>query len=140
MVEKWTRLAEVQSKLNAAPSGLVTTCANAAAVEGATGMEGYLDIALKEAENTRRGLAEENTHLRELVLRAVNDLQATVSMVKSMASPSSPLSTGQEVEFCFCKACWLVDPHLSTRKLPFSHSDLRIFLTHWTPSPLSCRP
>jgi hypothetical protein len=95
IVEKWSRLAEVQSKLQVTPSGLTMSCANAGVVDEMAfgGGEGYLDIALREAEKSRAGLAEANARLRDLVLRSVNELQSAMSLVRSLPSPTP---TGDE--------------------------------------------
>ncbi|KAF8997917.1 Afadin and alpha-actinin-binding-domain-containing protein [Cyathus striatus] len=82
ITEKWSKLAEAQSKLSVASAGL--RCANVAIVDGSELLgktQGFLDIALDEAEKARGMLADENTYLRKLVLKAINNIQEVIAQV-----------------------------------------------------------
>jgi hypothetical protein len=90
MVDKWSKLADVQVKLGATASGM-RMGANVGVVEGAAeGVfgkgQGYLEIALEQAEKTRGELWEENGKLRRLVVSAVNDVQAVLHLARSLVS------------------------------------------------------
>lgn len=79
MVEKWSKIADVQAKLSATASGM--RCANLAVVEGSEMLgkgQGFLELALDEAENARGHLLEENVRLKTLLLDAVNGVQAVI--------------------------------------------------------------
>lgn len=87
MVEKWSKLADVQAKLGATGSGM--TCANGNVFDGADVVgkgQGFLEIALDQAEKTRSKAVEENQRLRRLVLNAVNELQSAVHYARGLAS------------------------------------------------------
>jgi hypothetical protein len=87
MVEKWTKLADVQAKLGAASSGI--RCANVGVIDGNDIVgkgQGFLEIALEQAEKARSLMAEENQRLRRLVLAAVNELQSAVHFARGLAS------------------------------------------------------
>ncbi|KAF9466164.1 Afadin and alpha-actinin-binding-domain-containing protein [Collybia nuda] len=77
MAEKWTKVADAQAKLMSIPSGM--RCANVMVVDGSEMYgkgQGYLEVALEEAEKSRKHLTEENFTLRKLVLTAFNEIQA----------------------------------------------------------------
>lgn len=77
MTEKWSKIADAQNKLMGIPSGL--RCGNVAVVDGSEIFgkgQGFLEVALEEAEKSRQHLTEENVTLRKLVLIAVNEIQA----------------------------------------------------------------
>jgi hypothetical protein len=87
MVEKWTKLADVQAKIGATSSGI--RYANVDVVEGTDIVgkgQGFLEIALEQAEKARALVAEENQRLRRLVLTAVNELQSAVHFARGIAS------------------------------------------------------
>lgn len=82
-VEKWQRLADAQAKLMNTPSGMY--CANSAVVEGTEIIgkgQGFLEIALEQAERARSELSTENLELKRLVLTAVNETQTVLSDAK----------------------------------------------------------
>ncbi|KAG9313138.1 hypothetical protein JVU11DRAFT_6588 [Chiua virens] len=103
MVEKWTKLADSQTKSSTSP-GLVIRGANA---EVATGMEllgkgkGYLEVALEHAESSRTELLDETTRLRRLILVSVNRLQSMIHQIRILASVRSeePASFGHDALF-----------------------------------------
>ncbi|KAG5653603.1 hypothetical protein H0H81_011975 [Sphagnurus paluster] len=89
MLEKWSKLADAQTKLMAAPSGM--RCANAAVVTGSEMIgkgQGFLEIALEEAEKARCLLVDENLSLRRLVLSAVNEVQLILHQSRPSSSES----------------------------------------------------
>lgn len=87
MTEKWSKLADVQAKLAAIPSEM--RCANVGIVDGSEVIgkgQGFLEIALEEAENTRCQLGKENIWLRKLVLTAVNEIQSVLYQARRIVS------------------------------------------------------
>ena len=81
MVERWTKLSDSQLKVGSLPAGL--TCANLAVVEASDVQlrgkgQGFLDVALEQAESARKELSEQNRRLRGLLLTPVNELQSVV--------------------------------------------------------------
>lgn len=85
MVEKWQKLSDVQLKLT--PSGM--RCANTAVVDGSEVLgkgQGFLEVALEQAEQAREQLGVENLHLRKLVLKAVNEMRLVLHKVRSCLS------------------------------------------------------
>jgi hypothetical protein len=87
MSEKWSKLADLQTKLAAIPSGM--QCANVGVVDGSEVIgkgQGFLEIALEEAENARCQLGKENIILRKLVLTAVNEIQSVLHQARSIVS------------------------------------------------------
>lgn len=88
MSEKWTKLAEAQTKLLSAPSGMIR-CANVGIVDGLEVLgkgQGYLEVALEQAEKACSELGEDNLKLRKLVLSAVNEVQSVVHQAKGTIS------------------------------------------------------
>ena len=86
-LEKWQKLAEAQSRISAAQSGI--RCTNAAIIEGTEVVgkgQGFLDIALEQAEQARAHLGDENLLLRKLLLRAVNETHNVLHQAKCIAS------------------------------------------------------
>jgi len=85
-MEKWQKLADSQAKLCVAPSGM--RCANVAVVEGSEILgrkcQGYLEIALEEAEQARASLGNETLHLRKLLLGAINELQSILHQAQNL--------------------------------------------------------
>ncbi|KAF7309923.1 hypothetical protein MIND_00364600 [Mycena indigotica] len=84
MAERWTKLADIQTKVGGAASGL--KCSNLKAVERA-GIEVLTgpplhDNALQQSEEARRRLAEDNRQLRGLLLSAVNETQAMLHQAR----------------------------------------------------------
>lgn len=85
MVEKWSKISDMQVKVGAAGSGL--RCANIAVVEGADVLgkgQGFLELALEQAEHARNGLADENSKLRKMVLNAVNEGQSILRILRNL--------------------------------------------------------
>jgi hypothetical protein len=80
MVEKWSKLSDVQAKLGAVGSGMI--CANNSVLDGLGGKKGksLLEGALEDAESARKGLAEDNQNLRRLIVNSINDLQSAMSL------------------------------------------------------------
>ena len=76
ITEKWQKISDSQYKLGQSQGGL--RCANVAVVEGeqvgGKGL-GFLDVALEQSEQARNHLKDENTFLRKLLLKTVNELQ-----------------------------------------------------------------
>lgn len=90
MSEKWSKLADMQAKLAAVPSGML--CANVGVVDGTEVIgkgQGFLEIALEEAENSRGQLIKENQHLRKLVLAAVNEIQSVLYQARRIVSDNA---------------------------------------------------
>ena len=85
IMEKWQKLVDSQAKLSVLPSGM--RCANAAVVEGSEILgrkcQGYLEIALEEAEQARASLGVETVHLRKLILSTANELQSILHQVQT---------------------------------------------------------
>ena len=83
MVEKWTKLSDIQAKLGATGSGMKYV--NGSVLDGPIAKKGrsLLEGALEDAENSRKSLAEDNQNLRRLILNTVNDLQSVVSLARS---------------------------------------------------------
>ncbi|KAF8347974.1 Afadin and alpha-actinin-binding-domain-containing protein [Amanita rubescens] len=91
MIEKWSKVAEVQSKLTTVPSGI--TCANAEIVEGTERLgesQRFLEVALEQAEQARGQLLTESVRLKKLVLRTVNQLYGLMYRVHNPGSDEEP--------------------------------------------------
>lgn len=85
-LEKWQKLADAQNRISTAQTGL--RCANASIIEGTEIVgkgQGFLDIALEQAEQARAHLGDENLLLRKLLLRAVNEMQNILHQAKRIA-------------------------------------------------------
>lgn len=83
--EKWSKIADAQAKLMAIPSGI--RCANVNLGIGSEIIgkgDGFLEIALEEADKGRSQLLDENTILKKLLLHAINELQATIYEARSI--------------------------------------------------------
>lgn len=92
MVEKWQKLSDSQAKLSAAPSGM--RCLNVAVVEGTEILgkgQGYLEIALEQAEQARSNLSDDNLLLRKLIVRSVNELQSILHHAKCLLTGDEKL-------------------------------------------------
>lgn len=90
MSEKWTKIADVQAKVMAVPSGM--RCANVTVVSGSEVIgkgKGFLETALDEAEKARSELGDETIVLRRLILTTVNQLQSILHQARPIASESS---------------------------------------------------
>ena len=85
IIEKWQKLSDSQAKLSVLPSGM--RCPNVAIVEGSEIMarkcQGFLEIALEEAEQARASLGVETVHLRKLILSTANELQSILHQVQT---------------------------------------------------------
>ncbi|TFK71675.1 hypothetical protein BDN72DRAFT_793676 [Pluteus cervinus] len=96
LMERWSKLADSQGKLNATPSGIY--CANVEIIEGSEHLgrgEDYLEVALEQAEQTREGLQVENLSLRKTVVSIYNEAQAMLYEARLITSnnvlePSPP--------------------------------------------------
>ncbi|KAF9474824.1 hypothetical protein BDN70DRAFT_884425 [Pholiota conissans] len=87
IMDKWQKLADVQSKVSAAPSGI--RCSNTAVLDGAEVLDrgrSFLDIALEQAEQARAQLGDENLLLRKLLVCAVNEIQSILHQAKCKLS------------------------------------------------------
>lgn len=85
MLERFSKLSDAQLKLaSTAPSLLSFSggrCANAITSDGTDILgrgKGMIEVALEDAEKARQELAEENSDLRRMLLRAVNEAQGVV--------------------------------------------------------------
>lgn len=100
MSEKWSKIADMQAKLGAVPSGI--RCANVDVIDGSEVIgkgQGFLEIALEEAENARGQLGKDNISLKKLVLTAVNQIQSVLHQTRGIVSDG-----GDEVTTLICIA------------------------------------
>ncbi|KAI0628058.1 Afadin and alpha-actinin-binding-domain-containing protein [Trametes polyzona] len=86
MVERWSKLSDSQLKVGSLPAGL--TCANLQVVEASDVQlrgktQGFLDVALEQAETARKELYEQNRKLRGILLFAANELQSVLHSVRT---------------------------------------------------------
>lgn len=91
-MDKWQKLADIQSKVSAAASGI--RCANTAVLDGSEVLDrgrSFLDIALEQAEQARAQLGDENLLLRKLLVRVVNELQSILYQAKCKLSNEQEL-------------------------------------------------
>lgn len=126
MAEKWSKIADAQSKVVSIPSGM--RCGNVAVVDGSEFFgkgQGFLEVALEEAEKSQKHLTEENDTLRKLVLTAVNEIQTLLHQAGRQPTegddtvrPSPRLFSGPRLNLVN------FSPHLS-RSQPFSLFILR---------------
>lgn len=87
IMEKWQKMSDIQAKLTSAPSGM--RCLNAAVVEGTEVVgkgQGYLEIALEQAEQARSNLSDDNLFLRKLLVRSINELQSILHHARCLIS------------------------------------------------------
>jgi hypothetical protein len=102
MVERWTKLADMQSRLTTTSAGL--RCSNLAVSTGST-IDGknksLLETALNDAESSRSQLSDENLYLRKLALSAYNEAQDILHRVKilSMHQDSEVISISKCYQF-----------------------------------------
>ncbi|KAJ6527277.1 Afadin and alpha-actinin-binding-domain-containing protein [Mycena vulgaris] len=92
MAERWGKLADMQAKLSAAPSGL--RCANLKIVDGSEVLgkgPSLEELALEQAEQARQRLSEDNVRLRELLLGAVNEAQAMLYQTRKSEREDEPV-------------------------------------------------
>ncbi|KAJ7066444.1 Afadin and alpha-actinin-binding-domain-containing protein [Mycena amicta] len=85
MAERWNKLADMQAKAGGAASGL--RCVNLKAVEPSrvemVGTPTLDENALRQSEEARQLLGQENTRLRGLLLGAVNEAQMMLHQVRA---------------------------------------------------------
>ena len=86
MVERWSKLSDTQLKVASLRAGF--TCANLDVVEASDVQlrgkgQGFLDVALDQAETARKELFEQNRKLRGLLLSAANQLQSVLHSVRT---------------------------------------------------------
>ncbi|KAI0675899.1 Afadin and alpha-actinin-binding-domain-containing protein [Trametes maxima] len=92
MVERWSKLSDAQLKVGTLRAGL--TCSNLDVVEASDVQlrgkgQGFLDVALEQAEAARKELYEQNRKLRGLLLSAANQLQSVLYTVRTAGHPDS---------------------------------------------------
>ncbi|KAJ7019801.1 Afadin and alpha-actinin-binding-domain-containing protein [Mycena alexandri] len=92
ITERWGKLADMQAKLSTASSGL--RCSNLQVVDGTEVLgkgPGLAEVALEQAEEARRRLSQDNTHLRGLLLGAVNEAQAMLYQGRKSEREEEPV-------------------------------------------------
>ncbi|KAF9224074.1 hypothetical protein BS17DRAFT_880114 [Gyrodon lividus] len=104
MIEKWTKVADCQTKLSTTSAGMTIRGANAEVVSGSEIVgkgKGFLEVALEHAESSRVELLDETTRLRRLVLVSANRLQSMIHEIRTLASIKSeePASLDHDVLF-----------------------------------------
>ncbi|KAG2042756.1 Afadin and alpha-actinin-binding-domain-containing protein [Suillus americanus] len=90
VIEKWSKLSDMQTKLSTSSSGLTFRCGNADVVSGSETLgkgKGYLEIALEQAESARASLADETLVLQRLVVNVANRLQSVLHELRCLVSP-----------------------------------------------------
>ncbi|KAG2137581.1 Afadin and alpha-actinin-binding-domain-containing protein [Suillus bovinus] len=90
IIEKWSKLSDMQTKLTTTSSGLTFRCGNADVVSGSETLgkgKGYLEIALEQAESARASLADETLALQRLVVNVANRLQSVLHELQCLVSP-----------------------------------------------------
>ena len=88
MVDRWGKMSDAQLKISSQRAGL--TCANLDVVEASDVQlrgkgQGFLDVALDQAETARKELLEQNRKLREILLSTANQLQSVLHAVRLTA-------------------------------------------------------
>ncbi|KAH7914582.1 Afadin and alpha-actinin-binding-domain-containing protein [Hygrophoropsis aurantiaca] len=89
ITERWTKLADLQTKLSTSSSGMFIRGANADIVTSSETLgkgRGYLEIALEQAEAARSQLGNETISLRQNVLKAVNGIQSLLYHTRALMS------------------------------------------------------
>lgn len=90
IIEKWSKLSDIQTKLSTSSSGLTFRCGNADAGTGSEVLgkgNGYLEIALEQAESARASLADETIALQRLIMNVANRLQSVLHELRCLISP-----------------------------------------------------
>ncbi|KAG1850913.1 Afadin and alpha-actinin-binding-domain-containing protein [Suillus subluteus] len=90
VIEKWSKLSDMQTKLSTLSSGLTFRCGNADVVSGSETLgkgKGYLEIALEQAESARASLSDETLVLQRLVVNVANRLQSVLHELRCLVSP-----------------------------------------------------
>ncbi|PFH50294.1 hypothetical protein AMATHDRAFT_4112 [Amanita thiersii Skay4041] len=91
ILERWSKIADVQAKLSHMPCGLTPANAEAADNTGVLGKgQNLLELALEQAEQARGQLSTENLRLKKLVLRTINQLYALMYKVQHPDSEDEP--------------------------------------------------
>jgi 8-oxo-dGTP pyrophosphatase MutT (NUDIX family) len=129
MVDRWSKLSDLQLKLGPiGGSGMKVHGANAVVVEnlgaevGGKG-EGYLEIALEQAEAARRELYEENGVLRGVMVRALNDVQGVLHLARSLVQSGEILDEVRSPSFIYSRDNDIVyNSQHHTRKQPSSRT------------------
>ena len=93
MRERWTKLSDSQLKAGWLPAGL--TCTNLAVVDASDVQmhgkgQGFLDVALEQAEGTLQELLEQNRKLKGLLLNVANDLQGILHALRTAGDINAP--------------------------------------------------
>ncbi|KAJ6619949.1 Afadin and alpha-actinin-binding-domain-containing protein [Mycena sp. CBHHK59/15] len=92
MVDKWSKLTDIQAKLSTASSGL--RLANGKVAEGSEVLgkgQGLVELALEQAEQARKRLSEDNAKLRGLLLGAVNEAQSMLHRARNTDREDEPV-------------------------------------------------
>jgi hypothetical protein len=90
IMEKWSKISDIQTKLSTSPSGLTFRCGNADVGNGSETLgkgKGYLEIALDQAESARASLTDETITLQRLVVSVANRLQSVLHELRCLISP-----------------------------------------------------
>lgn len=92
-MEKWQKLCDSQTKVSVTPIGM--RCQNVAVANGSEMLEGkcqgYLEIALEEAEQARASLEDKTVHLRKLILSTVNEVQSILYQAQTLLPDNESL-------------------------------------------------
>ncbi|KAJ7504192.1 Afadin and alpha-actinin-binding-domain-containing protein [Mycena galericulata] len=92
MTERWSKLADLQTKLSTASSGM--RCANLKVVDGSEVLgkgPGLAELALEQAEQARQQLSAQNDCLRGLLLGAVNEAQSMLYQARKSEREEEPV-------------------------------------------------
>lgn len=89
MADRWSKISDAQVKLGTVSSGM--RCANANVVEAPDIQmrgkgQGFLELALEQAEQARTDLFDQNRKLRGLILSAANELQNVLHAARTASS------------------------------------------------------
>lgn len=88
-MDRWSKLADNQLKLGSEPSKI--KFANSQVVEASDVQlrgkgQGFLEVALEQAEQSRSHLADEVRSLRSIVVSTANELQRILQIARSISS------------------------------------------------------
>ncbi|KAF4611199.1 hypothetical protein D9613_007132 [Agrocybe pediades] len=136
ILEKWQKISDVQAKLTSSPSGM--RCLNAGVVEGTEILgkgQGFLEIALEQAEQARSSLGDENLGLRKLIVRKVNELQSLLHYSKGLVSTEETIE--EPTPFTLTSLFPLHPPDAASQKLDTIISTLRANFTALSELPLA---
>ncbi|KAI0071156.1 hypothetical protein K474DRAFT_1652846 [Panus rudis PR-1116 ss-1] len=89
VLDRWSKLADNQTKLGAIPSGIKFT--NSQVVEASDVQlrgkgQGFLEVALEQAEQSRSQLADEVRYMRGLVISTANELQTILHIAGNIST------------------------------------------------------